>query len=173
MIQKFFTTDHRRLDALLRQAFGSPPAIDENAYGLFRIGLLRHIALEEKILIPGLQARYQAQYPPAARLRLEHGAIAALLVLPPSETVKNLLVELLRHHNTREESTTGLYRDCDCLLSDAVNMLMNKATSYPDVPVMPYNGSPHAYEAARHAVERAGFQADTLVYPTPTKGELS
>ncbi|HVN48376.1 MAG TPA: hemerythrin domain-containing protein [Bacteroidota bacterium] len=168
VINKYFTKDHRRLESLLHRAFNSRENIDETAYAEFRSGLLKHIAMEEKILIPALSnVRDGAPYPLAAQLRLEHGAIASLLVLPPSVTVKNVLLGILQHHNKREESESGLYSDCDCLLSNAPENIMQKTMRYPDVPVMPYNDSPHAHDAARRAVARAGYDFDTLMN-TPT-----
>lgn len=53
-ISEFFHADHRRLDGLLQRAIAaSGGAVDETAYAGFRAGLLRHIALEEKLLLPG------------------------------------------------------------------------------------------------------------------------
>jgi hypothetical protein len=162
-LNKFFTEDHRRLESLLEQAFIQSDHVDEVAYIKFRTGLLKHIGQEEKILIPALNKIHENQlYPPAAKLRLEHGAIAALLVLPPSAKIKNVLLGILQHHNVREESEKGLYTDCDCLLVDAVETMLDKVHHYPDVPVMHYNNTQHAHDAARRAVTRAGYDFDQL-----------
>jgi hypothetical protein len=162
-MHKFFTEDHRRLESLLEHAFIQSDHVDEVAYVKFRTGLLKHIGQEEKILIPVLNKSHENKfYPPAAKLRLEHGAIAALLVLPPSTAVKNVLLGILQHHNVREESEKGLYADCDCLQADAVEAMLDKVHRYPDVPVMPYNDTQHARDAARRAVTRAGYDYDQL-----------
>ena len=50
----FLVEDHRRLEALLHQAVAH---VDQGAYAQFRAGLLRHIGMEEKILIPAAQIR--------------------------------------------------------------------------------------------------------------------
>jgi hypothetical protein len=50
----FLANDHERLDGLLRRAMAAG-AIDRAAYAEFRAGLLRHISLEEKILLPAAQ----------------------------------------------------------------------------------------------------------------------
>jgi hypothetical protein len=61
--------------------------IDGTPYAGFPAGLLRHIGMEEKILLPAAQrANGGVALPVAARLRLEHGAIA-LLVPTPSPTI--------------------------------------------------------------------------------------
>jgi hypothetical protein len=47
--------DHTRLDGLLERAMTAGGAVDRGAYAEFRAGLLRHISLEEKILLPAAQ----------------------------------------------------------------------------------------------------------------------
>jgi hypothetical protein len=54
--------DHTRLDGLLDQAMTAGGAVDRTAYAEFRAGLLRHISLEEKILLPAAQ-RWQGGDP--------------------------------------------------------------------------------------------------------------
>jgi len=74
--------DHQRLDRLLARASGDLDNIDMEAFGEFRRGLLKHVGMEEKILLPAIQQlRGGEPLPIASRLRLDHGAIAALLLL--------------------------------------------------------------------------------------------
>jgi len=56
-ITDFLMEDHRRLESLLQQAVAHADHVDEGAYAQFRAGLLRHIGMEEKILIPAAQIR--------------------------------------------------------------------------------------------------------------------
>ena len=102
-LYKYFAGDHRRLDDLLDRATAKPDAIDMELYGKFRLGLLRHISMEEKILFPAAQ-RYNGGEPLAvtAKLRLDHGAIAALLVSPPSRTIIAALRAILKVHDLLE-----------------------------------------------------------------------
>ena len=61
-IHCYLAADHDRLDALLERAISDPTKIDAAAYAQFRAGLLKHIALEEKVLLPAAQkarGRYQ------------------------------------------------------------------------------------------------------------------
>jgi hypothetical protein len=51
-IHRFLARDHTRLDELLRRSVADPAVVDMAAYETFRSGLLRHIAMEEKVLIP-------------------------------------------------------------------------------------------------------------------------
>jgi hypothetical protein len=48
----FIADDHVRLAGLLQQAKADPETIDYGTYAEFRAGLLKHIAIEEKILLP-------------------------------------------------------------------------------------------------------------------------
>jgi hypothetical protein len=48
----FLANDHERLDGLLRRAMTEAGAVDCAASAEFRAGLLTHISLEEKILLP-------------------------------------------------------------------------------------------------------------------------
>src|SRR5215831_15391307 len=87
-ISRLLMADHERLDALLGRAFATPDAIDHQAYAAFRKGLLRHIGMEEKILLPATQrARGGEPLHAAARLRLDHGALAALFVPSPTAAI--------------------------------------------------------------------------------------
>jgi hypothetical protein len=96
--------DHTRLDGLLQRAMAVGGAVDCAAYAEFRAGLLRHISLEEKILLPAAQ-RLQGgdPLPVAATLRLDHGALAALLVPTPTPAIIAAIRTMLAAHNALEE----------------------------------------------------------------------
>ena len=51
-IRELLERDHVRLDDLLNQGDVAAPSIDLETYEAFRAGLLRHIAMEEKVLLP-------------------------------------------------------------------------------------------------------------------------
>ena len=61
-VTAFLARDHARLDALLRRAAANPALLDRSAYEEFRARLLRHIAMEEKVLpeVEDLASRLQA-----------------------------------------------------------------------------------------------------------------
>ena len=87
-ITDFLVKDHGRLEGLLQSAVAQAGAVDQCTYDQFRAGLLRHIGMEEKILLPAAQRlRGGAPLSIAAKLRLDHGAIASLLMPPPSAAV--------------------------------------------------------------------------------------
>ena len=54
-IYHFFTNDHRRIDDLLDKATENGKNLQMEYYHQFRIGLLKHIKMEEKILFPAAQ----------------------------------------------------------------------------------------------------------------------
>lgn len=54
-IYQYLADDHARLDALLQRATARPDTIEASAYAEFRAGLLKHIAMEEKTLLPAAQ----------------------------------------------------------------------------------------------------------------------
>ena len=91
-IEEYLELDHTRLNRLLTRAGAQPDKIDLDAFGEFRRGLLKHIGMEEKILLPAIQLRRDGEpLPIAAQLRLQHGAIAALLVPSPRPIVLKAL----------------------------------------------------------------------------------
>ena len=75
-IRSFLERDHQQLDQLLTRASGDLDNIDMEAFDEFRCGLLKHIGMEEKILLPAIR-RLRGGEPLAiaAKLRLDHGAI--------------------------------------------------------------------------------------------------
>src|SRR6185295_12270083 len=79
MLTEFLVEDHRRLDGLMHVAMAHLGTVDDSAYGQFRAGLLRHIGMEEKILLPTAQRQRGGEpLSLAAKLRLDHGALASL-----------------------------------------------------------------------------------------------
>jgi hypothetical protein len=82
----FFEQDHRRLELLLEKATAPEDGFDMEAYIAFRQGLLKHIRMEETILLPAaLKLRGGDPLPIASKIRLDHGALTALMVPPPVE----------------------------------------------------------------------------------------
>jgi Hemerythrin HHE cation binding domain len=163
-ITTFLAADHRRLEQLLARATAAGDAIDLGPYAEFRTGLLRHIAMEEKVLLPAAQRlRAGAPLPLAARLRADHGAIAALLVPPPTPAVVAALRAVLERHNGVEEGAGGLYEVCDLLVAAEADAIVAALRDVPAVPASPHNNEPRVLDAVRRAISRAGYDFDTLV----------
>ncbi len=158
-ISRWLAADHLRLDGLLARATVRPDAIDADAYGAFRRGLLRHIGIEEKIVMPAARrAIGGGALPQEERLRLDHGAIAALLVPTPSATIVATLRDILAGHNVVEEGPDGLYAACDRVLEGGADALVAEMAARPEPPVSPHNDGPEVSAALGRALDRAGYR---------------
>lgn len=161
-IGRYLADDHSRLEALLRAAV-APGGVAHAAYAEFRKGLLRHIGLEEKILLPAVQrARGGIPLPAAARLRLEHGAIAALLVPTPTVRIVGALRAILAHHNALEEGPDGVYAACEGILGREADAVLAALRAMPEVRVSPHADGPEVMDAVGRALERAGYDFGPL-----------
>ena len=156
-LHTFLAADHQQLDTLLAMATAGP-TIDLQAYARFRAGLLKHIGMEEKILLPAVQQLNDGQpLPIAAKLRLDHGAIAALLVPSPTRGIIGLLRRILSAHNLIEEAPNGLYVTCDRLAGNDWEPLLERLQRAPEVPVAAHADSPLVIPATIRALARAGY----------------
>jgi hypothetical protein len=156
-IYRYLADDHLRLDALLGRAMSDPDNIDAAAYAQFRSGLLKHIGMEEKVLLPAAQKlRGGEPLPLAPKLRLDHGALAALLVPTPTRPVMAAIQAILRVHNPIEEDPGGMYDQCEELAGAEADRILRQLQDAPDVRVAPNFDGPHVMEATRRALAKAG-----------------
>ena len=150
-LSRFFADDHRRLEAIFDRATAAPDRIDPELFEEFRAGLLRHIGMEEKVLLPAVQrARGGTPLPVARQLRLDHGAIAALLVPTPPPVVVRRLRAMLAVHDALEEDPNGVYDTCDRLLASESAALIETLSHFPAVRTAPHNDGPFV---ERHIIE--------------------
>ena len=63
----------------------------------------------------------------AAKVRLDHGALAALLVPTPTPVIITALRTILRAHNPLEEGPGGLYECCEQLAGAQAEALLARA----------------------------------------------
>ena len=160
-LYSFFINDHRRIESLLNHAAINLEHIDLVIYSEFRKSLLRHIGIEEKIVLPAIKKlQHGLPYDAADTLRGEHGALAALLVPSPDKKIVKALQAILNHHNGLEECENCLYRVCESLLGSEVDTIMNEVNNYPPVPVVRHIDTPNVLDATRRALARAGFDFD-------------
>jgi hypothetical protein len=155
----YLLEDHARLDALLRRV----EARDHAVYDQFRAGLLRHIGMEEKILLPAAQ-RSRGGEPPlvAAKLRADHGALASLLMLPPRAAVLRAIRLILAAHNKLEEGAGGLYETSDRLLAAEADRLLEEFRTASEPVVAPTSEKREVVETVRRIVERAGYHLNDV-----------
>jgi hypothetical protein len=162
-LYRFMAEDHARLDGFLRGSMTEASTINRAAYAAFRVGLLTHISWEEKILLPAAQrARGGAPLAMAAKLRLDHGALAALLVPTPTPTIIAALRAILATHNVVEEGPGGVYECCEQLASAEAAALLAQLRAAPEVPVAPHSDGPNVMDIVRRALVRAGYDEALL-----------
>jgi hypothetical protein len=144
-IELWMVDDHARIDRRLGASQRPDGSIDAGSYALFRHDLLRHIAMEEKVLLPFARATRAGEPLPIARsLRADHGEIAKLLVRSPAASIVAALRELLGKHNALEEGPGGLYATCDALAGDEAVLVVARLRAQPSVPLASYyDGPPH------------------------------
>jgi regulator of cell morphogenesis and NO signaling len=134
-LSKAMAAEHERLEALLEQSVADPARLDLGAFEAFRAGLLRHIGIEEKILLPDARRRRGGEPLPVAKLlRVEHGALASLLVPTPDHALVGEIRTLLRAHDAWEEGPGGLYETCERLAGDEASELLERVRKAPPVP---------------------------------------
>ncbi|MCC6384940.1 MAG: hemerythrin domain-containing protein [Bacteroidia bacterium] len=166
----FFTEDHHRLEALLDKATATPGFVDPELYHQFRTGLLKHIKMEEKVLFPAAQrANGNQPIPLAARLKLDHGAITSLMVVPPTEEVIKVIRHVLEKHDLLEEEPGGMYDICEKLTAGETEALLEELGKATEVPVHPFNEASYALEVAKRTLARAGFDYADIVSQDQTQ----
>jgi hypothetical protein len=141
-IRKYMEADHQRLDGLRRAG----------AWWEFRGGLLRHMGLEEKILLPDARQRRDGQpLPQAAQMRIDHGWLAVLLVPAPTPETGTAIDRLLAVHNLLEEGDAGVYAVCEQLAGPEAEAVAERLRSAPETPQRRYQEGP----LVRAQIERA------------------
>lgn len=162
-LHRFFDADHRRLDALLERATSHPDRVDLALFGEFRAGLLKHIGMEEKVLFLAASRARGDRLPRFAKLRVDHGAIASLLVPTPTPALVAEIRSILGPHNRREEEEGGIYDVCDEAIGPVeAERLLEGLRHFPEVRLKGHNDAPVVHEHIRVNVElsRAQWRED-------------
>jgi hemerythrin superfamily protein len=153
-LHAFLSQDHERLDELLRRLLASGIATSQETFEEFRRGLLRHIAIEERVLFPELR-KLKGTTELEKQLHRDHAALAALLVPPPSPQWIEQLVAILEAHNPLEEEEGGLYSILESLSEDRLEELMEQIHTVPEVKVAPHVDKPIVYRSIEQLVREA------------------
>jgi hypothetical protein len=155
-IEELLRRDHERLDGLLRASVAGE-AVDTVAYEAFRGGLLRHIGIEERILVPFVRSRLSEPAPTVAKqLRLDHAALAALLVPTPKHEITRQIQALLAEHNPLEEGEGGFYDICGRLAAADEEALLRRIGDAPAVPLAAHYDGPRALANITRLLRAAG-----------------
>jgi hypothetical protein len=156
-------SQHRSIEHLFLSSTTDPEAVDASMYDEFRSKLLRHIAIEENIVLPLLRKHLRGGFPMELQLRMEHDALAALCVLPPSPEVLYSMHSLLIRHDRLEEAHGTLYDLFDdCVRREPENIAEHIAT-FRQSATPRYINNPLALEYARRAIARAGYDQSELI----------
>lgn len=155
-ITDYLRADHERLHALIAGA-RTLHGLDHDKYAAFRRALLRHIGIEEKLLLPAARrARGGERISRARELRLDHAALTSLLVPTPDLALCAEIVALLAVHDQKEEGAGGVYAECERLLDpDEALALGAQAAAFPEVPVAPHFDGHGVSRTAAEAVASA------------------
>lgn len=161
-VRQFLIEDHARLDELLQGTIRNDDRIDHEVYKEFRRGLLRHIAMEEKVLFPTIQRlRGGTPLPLTAQLRLDHGALGVLVMPTPTRSIIEVIRTILEVHNALEEGPEGVYEQCEQVAGIAKEELLPRLQAVPLVSVANYSDSPAVFATIRRVLMRAGYSAET------------
>lgn len=155
-IAGYLHADHQRLRRLLHRAMAVTD-LDLAAFADFRRGLLRHIGIEEKLLLPAARrARGGTPLDRARELRIDHAAITSLFVGTPDLALCRELASLLSVHDAKEEGSGGVYEECEHLLSDdEVALLAERAAAFPEVKVTLHFDGPKVHRTVESALASA------------------
>jgi len=147
-----------RPEALLGRTFRARGEIDPQAYAEFRVALLRRLAIEEQVLIPAA-TRLQGgrELPTRARLRLDHVALTALLVPPPSLIIMTAIRAILAAHDAREVGPGGLYDICAGLADADADSLLTTLRAMPDPAAPRQARGRQVMQSIHRALSRAGY----------------
>lgn len=164
VIYHFFTDDHRRIETIFEEATKDKSDVDLEKYHEFRIGLLTHIKMEEKILFVAAQkANGGKPLPLQAKLRLDHGALTSLLVSFPTPDVIKVIDHILEQHDILEEEQGGMYEACETLTKHETAQILEELRNVTPVPVHPFNEASYVLDVVKRSVKRAGFDFDAIL----------
>ena len=154
----YFGHDHQRLGMLLAAAMDSSTGYDEQAFEIFRRALVRHVAIEERVLAPALEARLGDGFAAARRkLRQDHRALVTLVIPRPCREWLEDLRELLAHHFEVEEREGGLHELAERFLTPDAPKLIAAARGLPEVELGPPCEGAEVEAALHAALERFGL----------------
>jgi hypothetical protein len=162
----FLSHQHARLDTLLEESLRDG-VVNAVAYDEFRRLLLRHIAIEEKVLFREVRRRVGTLNALEAQLRKDHAAIGGLMVLPPTAAVILRVRALLAEHNPLEELDGGFYTSIEALVGTDAEALLAEAQAIPPAKVADYFESPRVHQWVDLLVREAAEQRYRIPVPSP------
>jgi len=159
-IAEFLAQDHDRLDALFVKARANGERLDLGSYEAFRRGLLKHVGMEELILLPAARRLSGAAVPLAQRTRLDHAALTSLLIPAPTAEILSVLRAVLEPHNRMEEEGDGLYAQCERALGAEAPSVLAELRAARDIPPAAHVDGPRVADSIRRALAAAGYAGE-------------
>lgn len=156
-ISEFLAKDHDRLDAFFVKARADGTRVDLAAYEDFRRGLLKHVGMEELILIPAARRLGGKAVALAERARLDHAALTSLLIPAPTPEILSVLRAVLEPHNRMEEEEGGLYDQCARALGAEGEAVLARLRAAPDIPPAAHADGPRVRASIGRALAAAGY----------------
>jgi hypothetical protein len=156
VIHDFLAADHDRLDGLLSRAMGDGTAVDVWPYEKFRRGLLKHVGMEEMILLPAVRRLSGKPAALAEKIRLDHCALTALLVPTPTPAIVAALRTILTEHNLLEERAGGLYAQCEGALGAETASVLDALRAARDIPPSEHADGERVMAVVRRALAATG-----------------
>ena len=92
----------------------------------------------------------------ARQLRLDHAALAALLVPTPTPTILEGIRAVLAAHNPLEEGEGGFYELCGRLAAGDEAALLERIERAPAVPLAAHYDGPSAFANIERLLRAAG-----------------
>lgn len=166
-IVRVMDNQHRRIEWLLTESLGDEAAraLDLAAYGAFRETMLRHIGIEEKLLLSGLREA-RVPFTSAWAIHRDHAALASLMAAEPDLALVLEVARLVDTHMTLEEGPEGLFSVCARTLSEEA--LVVGAHAFPEVKPAPWSRADWLPRTAQAALELAeGRLAAPHPHPDP------
>lgn len=165
-VTRLLAAEHADSQAKLRACVGPDGAVDLKRFDEFRHALLRHIAIEEKVLMPALTKALGK--PPLFQngLRKDHAGVAALCVPTPTREWLDDLRELLEHHQRVEEAHGGFYALVDHHLGGDP-LLLDAVTTFPALTLPDFVRGPKVRELLQEVLLVTGI-TDGASGPRPS-----
>ncbi len=96
--------------------------------------------------------------PLARQMRLDHAALAALLVPTPTPAIVGRIRALLEVHNVMEEEDGGIYAQCDELVHEHLDDLLEQLRHARPVKLAPYQDGPRGLASIERLLRATGLE---------------
>ncbi len=151
------TRDHVAIPRMLDRCLLPSGAVDLRRFDEFRRFALRHVMIEERVLMPLLERRLGRAPAFQNAMRKDHEAIAALCVPTPDPEWIGDLRELMTYHNQVEEQPGGFYALFDQHLAAEEKAVEAAFAALPALVLPPLQRGPQVGELLREVLRQLGL----------------